>query len=65
MTLQGAIREAYIKRRTVVTDVMVGGVRTYDEYRFQLGMLRGMYELMADIDHLMVDPDEIEERHEG
>jgi hypothetical protein len=65
MTLQDAIKKAYEQRRMVVTNTLVGGVRSYEEYRFQIGQLRGMYELMEDIAGLLRDPDEIEERNDG
>lgn len=61
MNLEELVRRKFDERVAGVTRALVGGVKNYEEYRFQIGMIRGMFDLYEDIAPYFKDPDGFEE----
>ena len=45
-------------------ETIINGVQTFDEYRYHIGYLKGMWDLMEDIDPLVKDLDAIDDGEE-
>lgn len=65
MTLQEVVRDKYAKRYKETQEIIINGVRDWEAYRFSVGYLRGMWDLMEDIYPLLRDPDELMDEQEG
>lgn len=64
MSVEEFIRSKYKERFERIQNVIIQGVPTYEEYRFQLGQLRGLAELMQDLEPIFRDPDSLDEEKE-
>lgn len=64
MNLRDVVNKKRAELNDGVTRIIINGVKNYDEYRFQLGILRGIAELWQDIEPLLRDPDAIEDDNE-
>lgn len=60
-TLQEVVRKKWVERDRAMKEIIINGVPDFSEYRYHIGYLRGMWDLMDDIDHLLKDPDSAEE----
>lgn len=61
-TLQEVVRKKYRERYQEMMERVINGVpQDYAEYRRSIGYLRGMWDLMEDIDPLVKDPDSADE----
>lgn len=60
-TLQEVVRKKWVERDRMMKEVIINGVSDFTEYRYSIGYLRGMYDLMEDIDTLLKDPDSADE----
>jgi hypothetical protein len=61
VSIEEFIRSKYKERFERIQNVIIQGVPTYEEYRFQLGQLRGLAELMQDLQPLFEDPDKLDD----
>lgn len=57
MNLQDIVRKRYRDLDIRTKEIVINGVQTFDEYRYHIGYLRGMWDLMEEIDPLLKDPD--------
>ena len=61
MTLHEAVKAACEKKQNELIRVIVGGVKSHEEYRFLIGQLRGMVDLMDLIEPYLMSPEDIED----
>lgn len=58
-TLEELVKKKFNERWTTRKEVILNGdVADWSEYRYTVGYIKGMYDLMADISPLIRDPDE-------
>lgn len=56
-TLKDLVERRYKERDIHIKESVINGVQTFDEYRYHIGYLRGMWDLMQDIAPLLKDPE--------
>lgn len=57
MTLHEIVAKRYGERFRNTQEIIINGVQSFEEYRFHIGYLRGMWDLIADIEPLLKDPE--------
>jgi hypothetical protein len=57
MNLNELVQRRYTDRFKRTQETIINGLPTFEEYRYSIGYLRGMWDLMEDIHPLLKDPD--------
>lgn len=57
MTLRELVERKYQERHRRAMEEIINGVKDYNEYMFLRGYLRGMHDLLDDIEPYIRDPD--------
>ena len=57
MNLNELVQRRYTDRFKRTQETIINGLPTFEESRYSIGYLRGMWDLMEDIHPLLKDPD--------
>ncbi len=65
MNLENVCRKKFNELYRERQQVIINGVPEWSEYRYQIGYLRGMFDLYAELERYLKNPDDIEDAEEG